>query len=89
MTISAFYGAGNASGPLTVTATPDVPPTVSLTSPADQATFTAPASILMQASASDSDGTVTRVDFYSGATLLGSATGLLSVHLGQRPGRQL
>jgi hypothetical protein len=54
--------------------TPNQAPTVSLTSPASGATFLAPASITISASASDSDGTVARVDFYAGTTLLGSDT---------------
>ena len=49
-------------------------PTVSLTAPAASATYTAPATIAIAASASDTDGTVSRVDFYQGATLLGSDT---------------
>jgi hypothetical protein len=47
------------------------PPTVSITSPANGATFTAPANITIAATASDSDGTVTQVEFYQGTTLLG------------------
>jgi regulation of enolase protein 1 (concanavalin A-like superfamily) len=47
-------------------------PVVSLTSPADGATFTAPATITPTATASDTDGTVTTVEFYAGATLIGS-----------------
>jgi hypothetical protein len=58
---------------ITVTA-PNQAPTVSLSSPANGATFTAPATITVSASASDSDGTITRVDFYSGTTLIGSDT---------------
>lgn len=50
------------------------PPTVSLTSPASGATYPAPATINLAAAASDPDGTVQRVDFYSGATLVGSST---------------
>ena len=50
----------------------NTPPAVSLTAPAHGATFTAPASMTISASASDSDGSVMRVDFYQGATLLGS-----------------
>ncbi|MFM7024329.1 MAG: discoidin domain-containing protein [Flavobacteriales bacterium] len=49
-------------------------PTVSLTSPANNATFTSPASISIAATAADADGTVSKVDFYNGATLLGTAT---------------
>jgi hypothetical protein len=52
----------------------NVLPTVSITSPASGATFTAPASITIDATASDSDGTVTKVDFYQGSTLLGTDT---------------
>ena len=50
------------------------PPTATLTSPANGATFTAPASISLTANAADADGTVVRVDFYNGTTLLGSDT---------------
>ncbi len=50
----------------------NVPPVVNITAPANNATFTAPANITLQAAASDTDGTVIRVDFYNGATLLGT-----------------
>ncbi len=49
-------------------------PGVSITSPANNAVFNAPASFTLTANAADGDGTVQRVDFYQGATLLGSAT---------------
>ncbi len=49
----------------------NAPPTVTLTT---GTTFTAPASIIMTATAADSDGTVSRVEFYNGATLLGYST---------------
>jgi hypothetical protein len=49
-------------------------PTVSLTAPASNATYTAPASIAIAASAADTDGTITRVDFYAGTTMVGSDT---------------
>jgi hypothetical protein len=47
---------------------------VSLTSPAIGTVSTAPASFTLAASASDGDGTVAKVDFYAGASLLGTAT---------------
>jgi len=47
-------------------------PTVSLTAPANNANYNAPASITVSANASDADGTVSKVDFYNGAALLGS-----------------
>lgn len=48
------------------------PPTVSITSPANNASFTEPATITINATAEDIDGTVSKVEFYSGATLLGA-----------------
>src|SRR5215813_10991343 len=48
--------------------------TVSITSPANGATFTAPASIPITASASESGGTISKVEFFNGSTLLGTAT---------------
>ncbi|MEU8266906.1 glycoside hydrolase family 48 protein [Sphaerisporangium sp. NPDC049002] len=50
------------------------PPTVSLTSPTAGQTFTAPATVNLAATAADSDGTVSKVDFYNGTTLLGTDT---------------
>jgi len=50
----------------------NVAPTVSITSPASGTSYTAPASVVVNANASDSDGSVTRVDFYAGTTLIGS-----------------
>jgi glucose/arabinose dehydrogenase len=52
----------------------NVAPTVSITSPANNANFTAPANITINASAADSDGSITQVQFYNGATLLGTDT---------------
>jgi hypothetical protein len=49
-------------------------PTVTLSAPASGTTYAAPASLVLSALASDTDGTVARVDFYSGGTLLGSDT---------------
>jgi len=57
-----------------VTVTIDAPPTVSLTSPTNNATFTSGANITLQASASDSDGNVTRVQFLADAYVIGTAT---------------
>ncbi len=49
---------------------PNTPPTVSLTSPANGSTFTAPASITLTATAADSDGTIQKVEFFHGGTNL-------------------
>jgi hypothetical protein len=48
----------------------NVPPAVSLTQPAAAAPFYAPATVNIAASASD-DGTITKVEFFNGATKLG------------------
>lgn len=47
---------------------------MTLTEPSSGTAFLAPATISMAATASDSDGNVTRVDFYAGTTFLGSDT---------------
>ena len=52
----------------------NTPPTVSITSPAGGATFTAPANITVAANASDTDGSVTQVEFFQGTTSLGTDT---------------
>ncbi len=50
------------------------PPTVAITSPANGASFQAPAKITLAADASDSDGIISQVQFFAGATLLGTVT---------------
>jgi len=59
---------------IVVNAAGNVSPTVSLTAPANNAQYTAPATVSMTASAADSDGSITKVDFYNGSTLLYSDT---------------
>lgn len=51
----------------------NTPPTVSLTSPANGATYTVP-TIPLAATASDADGNVTQVSFYNGTSLIGTVT---------------
>jgi hypothetical protein len=50
----------------------NIPPTVSITAPANGASFTAPASINITANAADADGSVTNVQFFNGTTSLGT-----------------
>jgi hypothetical protein len=50
------------------------PPTVSIGSPAGGATFTTPANITITANATDTDGTVAKVEFFDGAIKLGEDT---------------
>jgi regulation of enolase protein 1 (concanavalin A-like superfamily) len=68
-------GGSSTSSPVSVkVVSNNAAPTVSLTSPASGATFTAPATISLTANASDPEGQLSRVEFYSGTTLLGSDT---------------
>lgn len=46
-------------------------PVTSITSPASGATFTAPATVTIEASAADSDGSITKVEFFNGTSKLG------------------
>ena len=58
---------------VTVNSPTNQPPTVRLDSPAAGSTFTAPASLTITATASDSDG-IARVEFYAGSQRIGSDT---------------
>jgi len=57
-----------------VTNTANALPTVSLVTPADNATFTEGKPVSITANASDFDGTIQQVDFYQGSTLISSDT---------------
>ena len=52
----------------------NAPPTVSLTSPVNNSTYTAPATVNLAATASDADGSIARVEFWTGATVLNADT---------------
>ena len=54
--------------------TSNTPPAVTLTGPANGSSVTLPATVNFTANASDSDGTVTKVEFYQGATKVGEDT---------------
>lgn len=56
---------------VSVTGGTNIPPTVSITSPNNSDTFTEGASITITANAADSDGTISKVEFYNGSTKLG------------------
>ena len=51
--------------------TPNQAPSVSLTAPANNATFTEGDNITISANATDSDGSISKVEFYRGSTKLG------------------
>jgi glucose/arabinose dehydrogenase/plastocyanin len=57
---------------VSVTASANQPPSVSITSPTNGASFTAPAVVAINANASDPDGSVTNVAFFDGVTFLGN-----------------
>ncbi|MEF8716706.1 MAG: Ig-like domain-containing protein [Candidatus Accumulibacter necessarius] len=65
-------GATTISAAHDLTVQGNLPPTVSLTSPGANQSFMAPATVTLTADANDPDG-VARVDFFHGATLIGSA----------------
>lgn len=51
-------------------------PSVTITSPANNTVLDTPASIVISANASDKDGTISKVEFFDGTTLLGSDNSL-------------
>jgi plastocyanin len=61
------------TGTVTVVAAPNVPPTVLITNPPNNAVFTAPANVTVGASAAD-DVSVTNVQFLIGSVVLGNDT---------------
>ena len=65
-------GATSTSAPVSVIA--NAAPAVNLTSPTANSVLAAPASFTLTAGATDSDGTITKVDFYNGTILIGTAT---------------
>src|SRR6185295_7462003 len=50
------------------------PPTVTLTSPANGATFNIPANITISAVANDTDGSIAKVEFFQGNIKLGETS---------------
>ncbi|MBZ0091379.1 MAG: hypothetical protein K8F27_04045, partial [Sulfuricellaceae bacterium] len=65
-------GAATTSAPVAIIL--NAPPTVSLTAPADKAVLFAPTDVAIAALVADSDGSVAKVEFYQGQTLLGTVT---------------
>jgi hypothetical protein len=67
-------GATTTTGAVKIKIASNAGPTVSVTSPKTEAQFTAGSSVSISATAADSDGTIAKVEFYNGSTLLGSVT---------------
>ena len=77
LTAKAYDGQGavTTSAARTITvSTSNLPPTVSLSAPANSASFVSPATITVSASASapEANDTLTKVEFYAGTTLIGT-----------------
>ncbi len=64
-----------------VVATVNAPPTVSLTAPTNNTAKLAPADVSIEASASDADDSLTKIEFYTGSTLLATDTAAPFVHV--------
>jgi plastocyanin len=62
------------TGAIVVSGGANVPPTVSITNISAGAIFAAPATLTIRATASDSDGSVTNVQFRVGSAVIGNAT---------------
>ncbi len=74
LTAKAYDSTGNrTSTARSITIAANTLPTVSITAPANNASFAAPANITINATAADTDGTISKVEFFNGATLLGQS----------------
>jgi hypothetical protein len=62
------------SAPVTIVVSNNLPPAVTLTSPAQGSFYAAGEPIPMAATATDPDGSITRIEFADGAAAIGSAT---------------
>lgn len=76
LTAKAYDSTGGTatSSTVNVTVRANVGPTVSLTGPANNSVFTAPATIGLAATAGDTDGTISKVEFFYGATRIATDT---------------
>ncbi|WP_169513465.1 Ig-like domain-containing protein [Flexithrix dorotheae] len=63
-------GQASESNIVEIKATSNIPPEVEIVKPSDQALYNEDEEIVLEANASDSDGNISKVEFYSGATLL-------------------
>lgn len=66
------WGKTSVSSPVSVTVSNN-PPNVSLTNPANGATYNAPTTINLSANASDTDGSIWYVEFFDGTNLIGQS----------------
>jgi len=66
---------GLQTGSVVVQAPANNPPAVAISTPTNGAFFASPWTGPIQATASDTDGTISKVDFYRGTTLMGTVSG--------------
>ena len=69
-----LQGVAAVSAAVPISVTGNRPPTVAIASPPKNAQFAAPANITLSAAASDSDGTVAKVDYFANGLKVASAT---------------
>jgi hypothetical protein len=74
LTAKATDDKGAATTSAAVIAKANNPPSVTLTAPANNSSVVAPANVTLQATASDTDGTIAKVEFFQNGTLLGADT---------------
>jgi hypothetical protein len=68
-------GSTTTSSPISINVNPpNNPPAVFMTSPLEGTIFSAGSNISLSAKATDSDGTLSKVEFFAGSTLVGTAT---------------
>ena len=72
LTAVATDNAGATSTSASISITGNAAPMVAITNPVNGATFAVGTAVTANASASDSDGSVTKVDFYRDGVLVGS-----------------
>jgi hypothetical protein len=74
--VRAYNSVGNSAysniDDATTQSTPNVLPTVSLTAPVATTNLTLGASLVLKANASDSDGSIAKVEFFDGSSLIGT-----------------
>ena len=74
--VGGYYTVGSPSNAVvTIAGAPhtNVPPTVTILRPEKKLVFTPPAEITLAAKATDSDGTIQRIEFFSGTNILGKS----------------
>ena len=67
-------GGTTTSAPMSIVVQPNALPSVTLSSPATNASFAAPGTVPFRVTTADTDGTIAKVAYYNGATAVASST---------------